>query len=690
MDDFNLLDQLETHLVTKKVGIEEFAESSKFCNKMLFPKQRLLLKLIFLEDRTDLEEKWLDEWIESKEIQIAPDIRERVEWCKEHGYPHFREIVFVGGRRSSKGFITGLVMAKKMYDVLQLQNPNQHYGIDNTKEIYFTCVAASEKQAKELQYADFSGTVNDCSAMRPYIKKVQELEFSVLTDSDKRQYEQWRREGRRIQRDISKLRGRAIASNSRTIRGYTSMGLVFDEMAHFMQGESDSADEAVYEAAIPSLAQFKQDGILFCNSSPYTKVGKFYERFDVSQAVDNGKPLEPMTLGIQFPSWAMYEDWWEDPSYTGPAKCVQVSPDWDLDRKDEKGNFFYTKADRTAIEVERARERDNPDSYKVEHRSIWAEVVDAYLDPDMVDRMFLGRPLRDGTGHLPFTTNWQDSTYMHRYKAHLDPSSTTAGFGFALGHTEYLTITDSEGIEREYEHVVFDIVKRWRPQEFPEKVIDWETVITEVLGYADIFRPYEITFDQFQSAAPMQQLTRELHKRNMADIRVYEKTATSQHNWHRAEIFKTALYQGLVHAPNDTDDLMGDTGVMNELKYLQEIRTGRVPRVEKQDVGPVTTKDMADCVMEVVESLIGNTVANLMSGDLAQSPSFGSQGGYPMGGQDRGGYGSPQSPFADLYTRRIGEQRGVGSEFSRRSRPSRAGGGRQAGRNPARGRGISR
>jgi hypothetical protein len=681
---FSVFDSLRANLTVKKVGIEEFTESPAFCNKHLYPKQRLLLKLIYLEDRTDKEEYWLDEWIKSPEVRIAPDIRERVEWCKTHGYPHFREIVMVGGRRSSKGFLTGLVLAKKMYDTLQLRDPQQHYGIDANKEIYFTCVAASEKQAKELQYSDFSNTVNDCKAMKPHIFKSQELEFSVQTEVNQRQREEWKRAGRRVQKDNSSLRGRALASNSRTIRGYTSMGIVFDEFAFFLQGESDASDESVYEAAIPSLAQFGQDGILFANSSPYTKVGKFYKRFEVSQATENGSAVAPMVLGIQFPSWAMFEDWWEDDRYVGPAKSITVSPDWDIERKDEKGNYFYTQEDRNNIEVERVREADNAASFKVERRAQWAEVVDAYLAPEQVDRMFLGRPIENGKGFIPFGTNTTDSSYEHRYKAHLDPSSTTAGFGFALGHIETFTLpSKADGIPVDAQHVIFDIVKRWKPQDFANNVIDWEVVIREVLFYAEIFRPYEITFDQFQSAAPIQHMNAVLRDRNMADVRVYEKTATAAHNWKRAETFKTALYQGYVHAPNDNQDVLF---AGEELKYLQEIRTGRTPRVDKQDLGPVTTKDMADCMMEVVEALIGNFIANQQRQDLSLPAHFGAPGGYPLGGLDRGGQGQNNRPFADLYTRRMGEQSGPGSAMSGQRR-GRAGSHRadNASRTPARG-----
>jgi hypothetical protein len=131
--EFSVFDQVNSHLSIKNVGIQEFAESPDFCDKALYPKQRLWLKLVFLEELTDFENTLLDEWIDSPEIVISPDVRERMKWCQDNDYPHFREVVMVGGRRSSKGFLTSMVLAKKMYDTLQLQDPNQHYGIDRNK-----------------------------------------------------------------------------------------------------------------------------------------------------------------------------------------------------------------------------------------------------------------------------------------------------------------------------------------------------------------------------------------------------------------------------------------------------------------------------------------------------------------------------------------------------------------------------
>jgi len=654
MSELDLLGQLEANFNRKEVGIIEFAESKEFCGRILYPRQRLLLKLFFLEELTEQEERILDLWIkggsQGDNIEISPNIRERIQWCKDNGYKHFREVVLVGGRRCSKGFVTGLSIAKKIHDTLQLQDPNAHYGIDADKEIYFSVIAAAQDQAKDQQYADVSGMVNSCMSMQRYINKMQELEFSLYTESDLRKLANWKRQGRKVMRDTATIRGKALPANSRTIRGSATMVFAFDEFAHFMQGDSDQSDNEVYAAAIPALAQFGTAGMIFCNSSPYSKVGKFYERFEIAMETENGEAMSPMTMGIKLPSWALFDGWWEDPLYIGPKKCVTVSPDWDLDLKKDDGDYFYTNEDRQAIVQMREDERQDSEKFKVERRANFAEVIDSYLDAAKVDRMFEGIPMQQSDGEItykPLVSNRNYSTYMHQYYAHLDPSSTTAGFGFALGHIEPIEIDG-----RVEDHVIFDIIQRWNPADFPDSTIDWDPILEEIIELCCIFHPKQLTMDQHQSSWPISYLRKMFMTRKVQTM-VFEKTATSLGNWHRAEVFKTAINRNLIHAPNDTADCQY-AGL--ELKFLQEIKSAKVPRVEKQDVGPVQTKDIADAMMEVVEACIGNSMNREMRDSLSSGLAMGSQGGYGVNHTDK----ARNDELAGFYNRRSGEQRFTG------------------------------
>jgi hypothetical protein len=667
----DLLDQVEANLTVSRTSIVEFAESDQFCDKPLYPRQRVLLKLMFLEELEGWEEDILDYWIAGgrggNEIEISPDIRERVQYLRERDYQHFREVSLVGGRRSSKGFTTGIAMAKVMWETLQLQDPGTYYGIDRDKEIFFSCIAGSEAQAKEFQYADFSQTVAGCKAFEPYIVNDLETEIRVATSVDLRKIQQSKARGSRTKKDIARLRGKALAANAGTLRGSATMVYCIDEMAHMIPGESKASADQVYGAADPSLDQFGKDGMAFCNSSPWSKVGMFYERYveamkpydpnfepseQITEVQTNGNPL---VMSFQFPSWALFEGYDKDPNRRF-RKAITVSPDWN---KDDPEFAYLSDEDHTAISIARSKESANPETYKVERRGKFAEVSDAYLNPTMVDRAFQGVPVgfnAEGKVVLkPLKSNWgEGATNLHKYKFHLDPSSTTAGFGFAIAHLE--RFEDKEGNLEP--HVVFDIIKRWDPKEFPGQTIQWSTVINDILLYADIFRPYEITFDQFQSAEPIQTLQYALLERGIEGVNVYVRNATLEENWFRWETFKTALNHALVHAPSDTED---NELASNELKFLQVKNTGgRYPRVDKQDIGPVRTKDMADCVAECTQALVGNLLANQMR-DRAVSAVMapGAQGGFQIGGKQQPSLSELHPNLAGYYEgmQRTGEQR---------------------------------
>jgi hypothetical protein len=224
-------------------------------------------------------------------------------------------------------------------------------------------------------------------------------------------------------------------------------------------------------------------------------------------------------------------------------------------------------------------------------------------------------------------------------------------------------------------HVVFDIIQRWNPADFPDSTIDWEPILEEIILVCATFHPEQLTMDQHQSSWPISYLRKTLRAKGV-NTRVFEKTATSLGNWHRAEVFKTAINRNLVHAPQDTSDCQY---AALELKFLQEIKSARVPRVEKQDVGPIQTKDIADAMMEVVEACIGNTLANQMRGNLAEGMALGSQGGYSMGNHDK----ARNSELNQYYNSRKGEQRftgGMARDYSGTSPTRRPVGGRPVSR----------
>lgn len=578
----DLLDFFTNNLRDKNISIVEFAESSDYCNKPLYPRQRLLLKLIFLEELTGYEEDVLDEWIHNKsgEVMISPRIRERIQTLRDKNYDHFREVMLIGGRRSSKGHITGLAVAKKIYDLINMENPQDKYGIDRDKAIWVTAIAASEDQAKRYQFADINGAVTSCEALRPYWSKFLEKEISLMTPADIEKAAQLKAGSAfKAERDLASIRIKPSAANASTIRGEATMVLIMDEMAHMMEGvNSKSGADEILEAARPALDQFKEDALIFENSSPYTKVGKFYSNYLVAMDIIpdqeqlSSEILDYRMMGFQFPSWELYKDWDKDPERRF-KNAIVLSP-----RVDEA----------MALEEER-----NPEKFSVERRSKFAEVIDGFLDPNKVDDMFkpwknrILRTTKDRAGYGPGVV----------FKGHCDPSTTTANFGLAVGHVEYHE--DEQG--REIPHVFFDLIHAWIPADFPDHTINYLDVQDEILEKILLFRPKEFTFDQFQSKGLIQWLRKESRRKGAGETMIREVTATEKLNFARADRFKTAINLGLVHAPADFPLL---ELAKNELKFLQQ----KGNRVIKQEVGPVTTKDIADCIMEVVDSLVGDFV----------------------------------------------------------------------------------
>jgi len=448
--------------------------------------------------------------------------------------------------------------------------------------------------------------------------------------------------GHKVGRDFAKLRVRPMAANADTIRGTASLLLIFDEMAWMLPGESRQSAQQVYAAAEPSLAQFGHHALIFCNSSPYTRIGQFYEQVELAMRPENHPDgWYPNRFSMQFPSWALYDKWWLDPQRKY-RNAVMVSPEWPDILEQDIAESALDVLSLGKREEERLKEKANPDTYKVERRAQWAEVLDAYLDPSRVDEAFSGW-LPDGR---PLVANY-NGTYRYQYMAHCDPSSTTAGFGFAIAHVEEFpdpTNIFPDGIAR---HVVFDFVKRWNPDDFPGHTINYIKVREELEYWVNIFRPTVLTFDQYNSIGLIQELRESCRRQNIS-CRVAEVTATSQINWNRWEAFKTALYLGLVHIPPDCIDTV--TGFDHseyaklELKFLQEVQTGQTKRVDKQELGPIQTKDIADCIAEVVVKFLGSYLGDFMSESLRKAtPQFGAEGGYQIGGINPiGGPGEPR------------------------------------------------
>lgn len=589
-----------------------FVLSSKWLDRpQLYPRQATLLKVVFLREDllTDYDRSVIAEWEQSflrtGNNGITPGVIERMRYLRSQGYSHFREVLLVLGRRAGKGYVSALAMSYVLWRFMAKGDPQEFYGVDRDKRLACYIYAGKKEQARDNLWRDLTNVILGSNCYTKYVGKPLGESLSIFAPNDFLRIRKLEERGIKPAADMATFNIVPKESTVMSGRGPASFMLGFDEMAHVITagGASRSAEE-VYAAATPSLDQFKKDAFIIEPSSPWQMIGQFFQNWENSQEMDefSGAPVYPEILMLQLASWEIYEDW-------EVAHEIPVFPDgFEGDLGEYRDAPHPTLAPlKGAIQVYddamKRLEKANPDTFAVERLSHWQATMDAYLDPKKIAALFAG--WRGET--LEMRTEGVLSIY---YKGHADPSLANANFGIAFAHPE----TDDEGVA----HCVFDYIGHWSPGDFPDSTIDYVQIQEEIWRLIKGFKPDEFTFDQWNSAAVIAQLRQRVHEAKFPKrVTVHEKTATAAHNLARAENFKVALNQGWIHAPHyELAEL--------ELRFLQ-FKNGKV---EKQDAGPVQTKDVADCLMECAWSILGDQVNAFIGGMLSGSPRGALQGGF--------------------------------------------------------------
>jgi hypothetical protein len=601
-------------------SIVDFATDKSFCGKRLYPRQMTLLKLMYLETETmtDYDHDVINQWaLTFKDfnhpVGVQPDIWDRINYLKNNGFTHFPHVQMVMGRRASKGILGGIVGAERIAYLYSLGSWQQHFNQVPGQVAEVVVVANSLGQAVTRQFRDIRNTVLNCEYLRHAVVSDKQTEFYVRTPGDEQTIEENKLARISTEREIATIYCKASSSVSTSGRGGTTIAIFYDEMAHMLAGTgSVKTGEEIYDSFQPSLDQFGPAGMTYIASSPWSKIGKFYDLYqqgrvtmdqynaregkmrittfaeeaaalDIDIEVDDlAAVAEPTFLVVQLPSWEPYRDWdrsREIPIRPGRTRCF---PRWNSPVQ------FEPNEDGNPDErVQYRRMRRNPDKFSVERGAQFATVQDAYLNEVMVDRMFLPPGWRE-----PLVQQHQGILAL-QYRAHADPSRTNANFGFCIGHLEDAP-PDEHGIV--WPHVIIDVLHVWKPQDFSDHIIDYVRVGEELDDFLVRFPSMtKMTYDQFNSAGFIAH-----QKRAFPNIRILEKTFTLKENQDRFEKFKSALNLGWVHSHRDTFAEEGQSLLELELKFLQE-KNGRVDR---QEIGPVQTKDLADAVMVVTTELL--------------------------------------------------------------------------------------
>lgn len=567
--------------VRMPANIVEFATSPDYLDLRLYPRQATLLKAITadLAALTDFDRRVLAEWAAGFALDrddeqasyagtegTAPDVIERMAWCRDAGRPWFKEVALIIGRRGSKNFVATIVLLWRIWHLLAMGNPQEHYKLPAEKPLVIHVFGTDMATLRRNAFGDVVGLFNSAPCFVPFRGLSTNTELTILTPAQLGA-------GARADHDRGLIAVVAAATTFTSGRGAAAPVLLFDEFAFLVGAGSTVSSSNIYDAASPAVMQFKDDGLIMQVSSPWEKTGQLYRSYRRGLAVDptTGKAKDPGTLVVQLPSWALYED----------SDTADQIPMW------PEGPSFNELEPKIREEQVLALEAQG-NEVATEYRAQFATALNAYLLPDRVEAIF--KPW-NGTALVRQSRGDRNIQYV----AHADPSRSNANFGFAIGHAQQ----DNQGGR----HFIFDVLDAWHPKDFPGGIIDYVQIEDVIFDYLSVFPITTLTFDQYSSTQSIQQLNQRARAAELPwrpDIR--QRPATAASNFQQAEVFKTAVNLGLVHAPSF--EL-----ARNELLYLVVDGT----RVSHPPTGPVRTDDVADAMINVVATLAHDDSAAIHS-----------------------------------------------------------------------------
>jgi hypothetical protein len=295
----------------------EFALSPEYLGRGLYPRQATILKIQFLRDDLmtqydhDVIGEWCESFTETGNNGIQPDIYERISTCKAEGRPWFRETVSVIGRRGGKNYLGAIAGAYVVYNFLALGDPQATFGLDPTQRLTGIVFGSKLSQARTVQFRTLQQHILAAPCFTRFQPLARTDSLTLRSAADDRRAAELRGRGVGAGIDMATLEIVAKESTDTAGRGPASFMLFFDEGAHMIATSGGSRSmEAVYEAATPSLDQFGAWGFIYCPSSPWQRLGKFFDLYQQALEIDpiTGRAAYPEKLMVQLASWDPYKD----------------------------------------------------------------------------------------------------------------------------------------------------------------------------------------------------------------------------------------------------------------------------------------------------------------------------------------------------------------------------------------------
>src|SRR5271166_4145617 len=156
----------------------------------------------------------------------------------------FNEACIFAGRRGGKSELVAAIAAYKLYLLLNIRCPQEHFGLFPGSIIDFTFLAQDENGAHRLFKKLREQVLKAESFFGPYFKDnhMRDLAFVSLADRDKP--------------DVTPtVTVSCLPCTTNAVRSPSSVFLALDEFAHFRSAKGSTSDD-MYAAATPSTGDF--------------------------------------------------------------------------------------------------------------------------------------------------------------------------------------------------------------------------------------------------------------------------------------------------------------------------------------------------------------------------------------------------------------------------------------------------
>jgi hypothetical protein len=195
---------------------------------------------------TVTEEEYLHIAFNEERCNVA-DWRDIPNMGGNPGEAGFNEACIFAGRRGGKSELVAAIAAYKLYLLLNVRCPQEHFGLFPGSIIDFTFLAQDENGAHRLFKKLREHVLKAENFFAPYLKdtNAKDLAFVTLADRDKHE-------------NTPTVTVSCLPCTTNAVRSPSSIFLALDEFAHFRSAKGSTSDD-MYAAASPSTADFHHD-----------------------------------------------------------------------------------------------------------------------------------------------------------------------------------------------------------------------------------------------------------------------------------------------------------------------------------------------------------------------------------------------------------------------------------------------